>query len=552
MGTKTGSGFTRRGFLAGSALALGGAAATIMGCSPAAEKTAKADDGSKTDSASTASTFTDPWAGHYASDWADKVTETVDTDIAIVGAGVSGVVAALEATQNSIKVELLEALDIAGGNGNYSDCVFTFGSPQQIAGAEKAGVTVTADQIIRSEIELYDYTIDGELWVDVIDHSPENTAWLLDAGCHTDEMATFYGGTLGKTPTVLMWADGVGGGMPSAMQPMLETLKGLGVEPRLKTRGQALKVDDAGTVCGVYAETPDGVLEINAKAVILAGGGWAANPEMLATYGGYDMDKTDIFCCEGCQGDSLKMAAAVGARQDAVSRGYMFGNAITGISSSYVMQYHEALWVNGDGRRFANEDCGEVCHDYTGTAVRSQEAVYVILDDAMIAAMDEMATVKTNADGTATTSLRDEIDAAAADTANPDVVAAAGIDELAKAIEGASGLSETFSAYQGYCEQGHDDLFGKDPKYLMAFSEGPLYALRVHQTICLSLGGINTNRFWQVVDEGKKPLAGLYAVGADGQMVYKSLYNLNTAGGHMAINFDSGRYAVKHAKETCL
>ena len=83
----------------------------------------------------------------------------------------------------------------------------------------------------------------------------------------------------------------------------------------------------------------------------------------------------------------------------------------------------------------------------------------------------------------------------------------------------------------------------------MALAEGPLYALRVHQTICLSLGGINTNRFWQVVDEAKKPIERLYAVGADGQMVYRSLYNLNTAGGHMAINFDSGRYAVKHAKE---
>ena len=402
-----------------------------------------------------------------------------------------------------IKVELLEATKTAGGNGNFSDCVFTFGSPQQIAGAEKAGVTVTADQIIRSEIELYDYTIDGELWVDVIEHSADNTQWLLDAGCHTEDIATFYGGTLGKTPTVLMWRDGVGGGMTSAMEPMLATLKGLGVEPRLETRGQALKMNDAGEACGVYAETKDGVLEINAKAVIFSGGGWAASPEMLATYGGYDMDKTDIFCCEGCVGDTLKMAAAAGARQDAVSRGYMFGNAITGITSSYVMQYHPALWVNGDGRRFANEDCGEVCHDYTGTAVRSQEAVYVILDDAMIAEMDKNSTVTTNAEGQQSKSLKDEIDAAAADSANADVVSAASIDELAKKIEGATGLAETFATYQQYCAQGHDDLFGKDPQYLVALAEGPLYALRVHQTICLSLGGINTNRFWQVVDEAK-------------------------------------------------
>ena len=422
---QTEKGFTRRGFLTGSALALGGVAISAMGCAPAQKEP---ESKPATDEPTGDPSYVDPWAGHYAADWADKVTETVDTDLVIVGAGVSGVVAALEAAQNGIKVELLEATKTAGGNGNFSDCVFTFGSPQQIAGAEKAGVTVTADQIIRSEIELYDYTIDGELWVDVIEHSADNTQWLLDAGCHTEDIATFYGGTLGKTPTVLMWRDGVGGGMTSAMEPMLATLKGLGVEPRLETRGQALKMNDAGEACGVYAETKDGVLEINAKAVIFSGGGWAASPEMLATYGGYDMDKTDIFCCEGCVGDTLKMAAAAGARQDAVSRGYMFGNAITGITSSYVMQYHPALWVNGDGRRFANEDCGEVCHDYTGTAVRSQEAVYVILDDAMIAEMDKNSTVTTNAEGQQSKSLKDEIDAAAADSANADVVSAASID----------------------------------------------------------------------------------------------------------------------------
>lgn len=547
-----GAGLSRRSFLFGSALAAGGAAIALAGCAPtgkaSGEDAAKpAEGGSGSEGGSTA--FEDPWAGYYAADWAGQVKETVDTDIVIVGAGVSGVVAALEATQNGAKVELLESQKDAGGNGNFSDCVFTFGSPEQIAGAEAAGVKVTADQIIRSEIELYDYTIDGELWVDVIEHSPENTKWLHEAGCHTDDIATFYGGTLGKTPTVLMWKDGVGGGKPSAMDPMLATLKGMGVEPRLSTRGRALKKDETGKVCGVYAESPDGVLEINAKAVILAGGGWAADPDMLAKYGGYNMDDTEIFCCAGCVGDTLKMAAAVGARQDAVSRGYMFGNVIKNITSSYAMQYHKAVWVNQNGRRFANEDCGEVCHDFTGTAVRSQEEVYLLLDDAMIAEMDADATVTTNADGGKTKSLRDEIDAAVADTANEDVVMVNAASELASKLADGNAIVETLEAYNQYCAQGHDDLFGKDPKYLQTVADGPLYLLRVHQNICISLGGINTNAKWQVVDEAKAPIDGLYAVGADGQMVYRGLYNLNTAGGHMAINFDSGRFSVKHALE---
>ena len=110
---------------------------------------------------------------------------------------------------------LLESQAVAGGNGNYTDRVFTFGSPQQLEAAEAAGMTVTADQIIRSEIELYDYMVDGELWADVLEHGADNTQWLLDAGCLAGETAVFYGGELGKTPTALMWRDGIGTGAPA-------------------------------------------------------------------------------------------------------------------------------------------------------------------------------------------------------------------------------------------------------------------------------------------------------------------------------------------------
>ena len=67
--------------------------------------------------------------------------------------------------------------------------------------------------------------------------------------------------------------------------------------------------------------------------------------------------------------------------------------------------------------------------------------------------------------------------------------------------------------------------------------------------MALSLGGINTNRTWQVVAENGEPIEGLYAIGADGQMVYRGLYNLNTSGGHMATNIEGGRYSVRHALE---
>ena len=139
------TGSTRRQFVAAAA---SGAALTVAasGLAPVARAAEEASEG----------TFdpNDLCAGYRAEEYADKVSNTQEVDICVVGAGIAGIAAAIEAAQEGKTVALLESQDRAGGNGSYSDCVFSFGSPQQIAGSEATGVEVTADQIIRSEIEL--------------------------------------------------------------------------------------------------------------------------------------------------------------------------------------------------------------------------------------------------------------------------------------------------------------------------------------------------------------------------------------------------------------
>lgn len=303
------------------------------------------------------------------------------------------------------------------------------------------------------------------------------------------------------------------------------------------TRARALATDDSGKVCGVYAETAEGAIEIEATAVILAGGGWAANADMVSEYGGYDMSITKIDCAPGCQGDTLKMAAAIGARQDAVARGYMFGNLVEGLSSYTLPSYHAAMWVNEKGERFCNEDCGEVCHDYTGTAVRAQERVYIIMSDDMVA------------DAVASGTLdQGELDKAL-DGGSEAIWHAGSAEELAEQLGWADTLVPALEEYEGFVAEGVDESYGKNASYLVSFGDGGLYAFLIHQAVALSLGGINTNRTWQVVAENGEPIEGLYAIGTDGQMVYRGLYNLNTSGGHMATNIEGGRYSVRHALE---
>lgn len=529
-------GLSRRSFLGVGAAAVGAAAFGIAGCAPAAQSKPTEGDAPATETTA----VEDPWKGARAEEYAGSVTESVDADFCIVGSGASGMVAAVEAAQSGKKVLVLESQETTGGNGMFTDCCFSFGSPQMEEGQAKYDLKVTPSEIIRSEVELYDYLVNPLLWADTIAHSADNTTWMVDNGVRFAATTDFYNGTLGKTPTALMWEDGFFTGGDCMMKPLFAAAEKLGVETRTATRARALKTADDGTVTGVYAETKDGVLEVNAKAVILAGGGWAANTDLLTEYGGYDMEVTRTSCAPGSVGDTLKMAAAIGARQEAKVRGYMFGNLIDGISSYSLPQYYKAIWVNENGDRFANEDCGELCHDYTGTAVRAQKSAYIVLNDAMI---DE-------AEGQSNKDLRKEIEAAVSGGSTA-VFKGADAADLAKQTGWSDAFGQTITTYEDYVAKKADDEFGKNPKYLASFGDGPLYALLIHQEIALSLGGIITNRQWQVVDAEKKPIGNLYAIGADGQMVYLGLYNLNTSGGHMATNVESGRYSVKHALENC-
>lgn len=518
---------SRRNFLKGTLATAAGAvlAAGIGG-------TAYADTESK-------ASVEDPWAGFRAADWADKVTDRVETDIVIVGGGASGLVASLEAAQQGKKVLVLESQETLGGNGALSDCMFTFGSPEQKAAAEKYGVTIEPRDILRSEVEMFDYQVPPILWLDVINHSADNTAWLQAAGAKFAPEVDYYG-SLGKSPTAFMWAGGVGSGGPNFTQPVSETCKAAGVEFMTSTRARALKTDTDGKVTGVYAETADGVIEVTAKATILAGGGWAANAEMDAQYGGFNMERdVALTWAKGCQGDSLKMAAAIGARQDAISRGYMLMGAVNGVAGAKLFSQCYALWVNEDGDRFTNEDVINLCNDYQTNANRGQKQTYIILGNEMVDKAEETIA-----------GLRESIEKAIG--SEKPTFKADTVEELAEAMGvSADNLKATFARYEEHVANGSDADFGKDPQYLMSLGEGPYYALPTYQMVCLSLGGINTNRYWQVVDQVKNPIPNLYAIGADGQMVYLGFYNLNTSGGHMAVNIESGRYSVKHAVEHC-
>ena len=82
--------------------------------------------------------------------------------------------------------------------------------------------------------------------------------------------------------------------------------------------------------------------------------------------------------------------------------------------------------------------------------------------------------------------------------------------------------------------------------------EGTVYAVEIKSSLGKTMGSLKTDRNFNVVDEQAEPIAGLYAVGVEGAMIWANVYTMNISGSCGAHNIYSGRTAVLHAVETRL
>lgn len=103
---------------------------------------------------------------------------TKQADVVVVGAGMAGMSAAIEAASQGAKVILLEKQSVLGGSTNFAEGIFGCESPIQ----KEMGITVNQEELLREEFEFSNYRVDGNLWKDVMKHSGEDIQWLMDMG----------------------------------------------------------------------------------------------------------------------------------------------------------------------------------------------------------------------------------------------------------------------------------------------------------------------------------------------------------------------------------
>lgn len=433
-----------------------------------------------------------------------KTEETRESDVVVVGSGITGMAAAIAAAEKGAKVVVIEKMPTTGGTTAISggfliavDSDYLEGSQYDITLDEFRAYWEQRMAVSGQESGYPDY----ERWTAVFSKTGDTVDWLGNLGVQWNEEATVLFG-----PYPVIGNKNLGRGL---IDDMITIATGLGVEVITECTGKELIVDENGAVTGIIAETADSVITYNSSSVILATGGVSGNAEMVANYSPkVAQAQTISIAASSSTGDGLTMALNAGAAA--------FDEFFTSISSTTIDPAFAAavsdasklttsaqLGFNAKGERISNETV--VVGDMLGSAlIQDGNAPFYYLFDS------------SNTDTTAI--LEKGVEANA-------VVKADTIEGLADAlgIDSAT-LKATYDTYMGYVANGVDEEFGKAADYLVALETAPYYAVKWYPTTFGSQGGVLTDLDGRVLNTNGETIPGLYAAG---EMSNRYYYNEN-------------------------
>ena len=534
-----------------------------------------------------------------------KSTETItlDTDVLVVGMGGSGVAAALSAAENGASVLAIDKAGKYGGTSELTSGPMAINVPSQVE-AEIAdwpnpvtGETETKPagaDLIDAEALYEDWlaytTIDG-----VQTAKPEMIRIMIDESGYTDDWLTQYGfsfdpaiGFAGNSWAAFTPHTGAKALTESFFDSVIGHFEEMGGSYMLETEAYDLIYDEAtNQVTGVLARsTADGTeYVINAKAAVLATGGYAGSAEMEETY-----LSNEYYPLKGAwkqfgmqQNDGKMIQAAIddGAGTYNISVPPMVHvGGVDGFLSGYEAVPIEgqissstgrpAVWsvadiplnmaissntlaVGADGKRFTSETALSMFNPWI-----SGPHFYSIwgneqIQDLIANGFDEVPYgPSTNYLGYGSSipagvplPETEEILQAAIDAGY--VYKADTIAELAEKMGfDPEVLEATVEEYNSYCATGVDEAFGKDAQYLAAVEGGPYYGI-VGSSYCYSTcGGLDINTDFQVLlADGETLMGGLYAVGTDsmGVLFSEAKAYVTYGGAAQGWAYTSGRLA---------
>ena len=435
----------------------------------------------------------------------------------VIGAGGSGLAAAITLQEQGIETLVVDKMANAGGATALTGALINGGCSKQQA---ERGVTDDVQTMFMDAMVYGSFQNDARMTWLMVNNTGDSVDWLHDTvGVefeeainhfpeHTNDRA-FY--PKGKQPGYLTGT-------------MEQHYLSNGGELLLETRAQHLLTED-GRVIGASCSTADGTLNIYADVTLLATGGYGASVALRPA----DQMGTLFYGASASTGDGIIMAEEVGAMThymqylksypqgiekpldggNITADGTTFrGNAyISPLASQAVTLNDGAIYVNVEGERCMNENMDFVSIKKV-TQKQTDMTVYLVMDqkgyDKWMGMMEVSA------------GLTPEIVAPwlDADDGKPVFRKGATVEEAAaKAGIDAEKLSTTVAHFNEMVASGKDDDFGRAEMSVGLDSDGPIYIVEQRLRMATSLGGLKTSTSFEVYDENEQAIDGLYACG---------------------------------------
>lgn len=446
--------------------------------------------------------------------------------VVVIGGGLAGFAAALEAAQAGADVILLEKQgDIGGSSAMSGGCLAFAGTDLQQA----QGIADSDELLFRDLLEVGQNENDEALVRAYVEHQMDTYRWLRGLGV---EFSPVVEASSGQSVPRVHTVD------PADMVRLLAArCRATGkVEVRMSTRVQRLERNaQTGRVDAVSVEGAGASRIAASGGIVLASGGFSRNGELVHRFAP-DCARAFFIGGDGNVGDGLRMAWALGAdfRDMAYIKGTFGKHPVdTTNNHSCLAVYKGAIAVNQDGRRYVDES---ISYKLLGDACLKQSygCTYQIMDHAMFLQGDNRVRIldfeRRLEDGLM---LR-------ADT----------LDELARMIEvPAESLAHTVAEYNGYVDAGHDPQFGRrhlvhNHGALARIEQAPFYAYPSTAAVFGTYCGLCVDAAMRVIDVFGRPIEGLYAAGEVVGGLHGAAYMTGSALGKAAI---FGRLAARSA-----
>ena len=484
---------------------------------------------------------------------ANGETVSYDADVVVIGAGGAGMTAAMTAADAGQKVVILESQAMVGGNSaratggmNAAKTVYQDENEfDQAAGVEKTLATAAEKYADNETITALAKTV-SEQWaayqanptgyfdsVELMEldtmiggkgindpalvetlcaNSADAIDWLDEHGITLHNVSSFGGASVKRIHRPVN-DEGKVVSVGSYMIPLLEeNCKKAGVQILLNTTANEILTDANGAAVGVKATGASGeTVTVNAKAVVLASGGFGANLDMVVKYKP-ELKGFMTTNAAGIQGQGIEMAEAIGAATVDMDQIQIHPTveANTAALITEGLRGDGAVLINAEGKRFIDE---VGTRDVVSAAEIAQTGSYswLVVDQAMV---DNSSVIQgyIKKGYTVTGATYEEL------------AKAMGVDEAA--------LAETMNNWNGYVEAKNDPDFGRT-SFANPLNTAPYYAIKVTAGVHHTMGGLKINPNTEVLNENGEVIPGLFAAGE----VTGGVHGANRLGGNAVADF---------------